>query len=422
MLVEPARVDLAGREVGMRQHVAQEGDVGADALQAEFAQRARGARHGIGEVARRRVGDDLGQQRVEGVRGAIAGVAEAVGAHARPVGRLVGGERAAARPHRAVGCDGLHVDARLDRVAARRQRLGAVEAELLQGLSLRQADLRLHQVDACHRLGDGVLALQAGIGLDEGEGLRAGAARDVDQELEGAEVEVADAPGQPHGGVDDLAAQALVEVRRGRDLDDLLEAALHAALALAQRGDGAGAIAEDLHLDVARTRDQLLDIELVAAEGGARLGAAALEGGLDLLGAQHHAGAAPPPPASALMIMALPDPSDAKKAFASSSVVVIETADDGHVGGRRSLPRASLVAEQPEVPPGPTKVRPALAQALAKSPRRRGSRSGCTASQPAFFRRRDHRVDVEIAAAPRPGSALPSSVTRRCRLLASSSE
>ena len=78
------------------------------------------ARHGVGEIRRRRMDDHLGQQGIERARGAVAGIAEPVGAHAGAVRRLVDGERAAAGPHRAVRPDRLHVDARLDRVAARR--------------------------------------------------------------------------------------------------------------------------------------------------------------------------------------------------------------------------------------------------------------------------------------------------------------
>ena len=63
-------------------------------------------------------------------------------------------------------------------------------------------------------------------------------------------------------------------------------------------------VAEDLHLDVARARDQLFHVELVAAERGAGLRATALERLLDLLGARTTRVPRPPPPASALMIMA----------------------------------------------------------------------------------------------------------------------
>ena len=93
------------------------------------SRRASVARDGVGEIRRGRVGDHLREQRVERADGAVAGVAEAVGAHAGPARRLVDGERAAAGPHGAVGADRLHVDAGLDRVAARRAIAVAVEAQ-----------------------------------------------------------------------------------------------------------------------------------------------------------------------------------------------------------------------------------------------------------------------------------------------------
>ena len=83
----------------------------------ELAERARGASDRAGEIRRRRVGDHLGEQRVERAAGAIAGIAKAVGPHARPARRLIDGQRAAAGPHRAVGADRFHVDASLDRVS-----------------------------------------------------------------------------------------------------------------------------------------------------------------------------------------------------------------------------------------------------------------------------------------------------------------
>jgi len=60
VLVDPAGMDVAGGEVGVRQDVAEEHDVGGDALQPEFAEGARGPRHGPHKV--RRLDDDLGEQ------------------------------------------------------------------------------------------------------------------------------------------------------------------------------------------------------------------------------------------------------------------------------------------------------------------------------------------------------------------------
>src|SRR6185369_7305980 len=61
------------------------------------------------------------------------------------------------------------------------------------------------------------------------------------------------------------------QARRRRLLDDLLIAALHRAVALAERQHAAAPVAEDLHLDVARRLDPTLDeqarlLEVAAAE------------------------------------------------------------------------------------------------------------------------------------------------------------
>ena len=104
----------------------------------------------------------------------------------------------------------------------------------------------------------------------------------VDQELEGAEAAVLHGLGHGDGGVDDLLAQRRLEVGAGRQLDDLLAAPLQGAFALAQGHDAALAVADDLHLDVARAADQPLGIEIAVAEGRLGLGRGAREGVGDL--------------------------------------------------------------------------------------------------------------------------------------------
>ena len=101
------------------------------------------------------------------------------------------------------------------------------------------ADLLLHDVDARDHLGDGVLHLHAGVHLHEEE-----VAALVQQELDGAGVEVADGLGGLHGGVADALAQGRVEGRAGALLDELLVAALDGALALAQVHDVAEEVAQ----------------------------------------------------------------------------------------------------------------------------------------------------------------------------------
>ena len=75
----------------------------------------------------------------------------------------------------------------------------------------------------------------------------------------------------------------LVEVRRGRDLDDLLVAALHRAVALEQVHGLAGRVGEDLHLDVTGPHDGLLEEHRGVAERAVGLAHGGLEGVAQLL-------------------------------------------------------------------------------------------------------------------------------------------
>ena len=175
----------------------------------------------------------------------------------------------------------------------------------------------------------------------------AGVAGDIHQKLERAGIGVADAVGQTHGGLDDLIAQILGKVRRRCDLDDLLEVPLHAALTLAEVSDPAAFIAENLHLDMACSTDELFDVEIAVAERGLRFGTAALEGRGHRVGAVDH-------PRSAAA--ATTDGFDHHGARTTELVEergglfhghgVVEAADDGHTGSRCGFACACLVTEQ----------------------------------------------------------------------------
>src|SRR5690606_2847740 len=110
----------------------------------------------------------------------------------------------------------LSVDPELDRMA-----VGAdlPEVELLTG---GDSDLPLHQVEAGHHLGDGVLDLQAGVHLEEVE-----AAALVDEELDGPGVDVATGPPRRQRGFLELLALVLREARCRRLFDELLMAPLY---------------------------------------------------------------------------------------------------------------------------------------------------------------------------------------------------
>src|SRR5438067_1079311 len=74
-------------------------------------------------------------------------------------------------------------------------------------------------------------------------------------------------------------AQLRRQSRRGRFLDDLLVSSLYGAVALAEVYAVAVLVGQDLNLDVARVLDELLDVDVAAAEGGRRLGRGGLHRG-----------------------------------------------------------------------------------------------------------------------------------------------
>jgi hypothetical protein len=165
---------------------------------------------------------------------------------------------------RALRVQRLGVDAPLDGAALRARRRGG-PGRGAQALARRQPDLRLHQVDAEHLLGDGVLHLQARVGLDEDEGQAGGGG--IDQELEGAQALVAHRA-RHRSAASTSRWRSASAGRAGRDLHQLLEAPLQRAFALAQR-HRVVPVAQHLHLDVARAFHQALDVHAVDAEGRA---------------------------------------------------------------------------------------------------------------------------------------------------------
>ena len=127
----------------------------------------------------------------------------------------------------------------------------------------------MHQVDTEHRLGHGVLDLQARVGLDEHKGIRPlGVGLRIEQELEGAQVFVLRGASKRHGRLGDARPQGFTERRARRDFDELLMAPLHRAFPLPQMADRAAGIADHLHFDVPGIDNEPLHIDLVAPEGG----------------------------------------------------------------------------------------------------------------------------------------------------------
>ena len=192
----------------------------------------------------------------------------------------------------------LGVDARLDRVTADREIL------LLEGqlLARRDADHRLHDVDAGDHLGDRVLHLHAGVHLEEVEIVVL-----VDEELAGAGADVVHRLGRRDRRRAHLGAQLGRDAIAGRLLDHLLVTALDRALALEEMHAVAVRVGEDLDLDVARLLDELLDVERVVAEAAlAPPSARGRPSGISSLSVRTSRMPLPPPPALALIITGRP--------------------------------------------------------------------------------------------------------------------
>ena len=164
------------------------------------------------------------------------------------------------------------------------------QSELLQALPVGDAHLAGDQVDVGDLFGHRVLDLDARIHLDEHV-----MAALVEQELDGARVHVVDLARERDRVGAHPVPQFGGQVRRGRELDDLLVAPLHAAVAFEQVHHVAVLVGQNLDLDMPRVDHRLLEIDRRVTER--RLGLAA--GRLDGLGQRGRIRDAPHPAASA---------------------------------------------------------------------------------------------------------------------------
>jgi hypothetical protein len=151
------------------------------------------------------VTDNLCEQRIKKQTGLITAVTKTVGAHTGTARCLVGAECAGRGTNGAIFANGLHTDARLDRVTARPRHIWLVQPKIRKRRAHGQPQLRLHNVDACYLFGHRVLYLQPRVGFDEREGLLA-AGSSVHQEFKCARVGVTHTASKPHRCVDDLIA------------------------------------------------------------------------------------------------------------------------------------------------------------------------------------------------------------------------
>ena len=116
-----------------------------------------------------------------------------------------------------------------------------------------------------------MLDLQAGVHFHEVELVVC-----IEQEFNRTGILVADRLGGAHGQFADVFPLRFGQLRRWRDLDQLLIAALDGAITFIQVDTVAMAVADHLHFDVLRIDDAFFDEHFRLSEGFARLGDDAL--------------------------------------------------------------------------------------------------------------------------------------------------
>ncbi len=410
--VDERRGHVAGDEVGIVQDGLQERDVGGHAADAELGQGAAGTGHG-GRVVAAAAGQ-LDQHRVE-VRADLGARVDgaAVEPDAGAAGGTVAGDLADVGPE-AVGRV-LGGDAALQGCALELDRL-LREAEVREGLPGGDAQLRLDEVDVGDFLGDGVLDLDARVHLDE-HVLAGALPHGVDEELDGAGVDVVQGLGELHRVAVQRLPDAFVEVRRRGDLDDLLVPALDGTVTLEEVHDIALGVGQDLDLDVARAAGRPARGTWWGRRTRHRLRAwrpAAHPGSASRVSTRRMP--RPPPPATALAKMGKP--------ISSAAAISSSTSLDGWLDFSTGTPAlraasraATLLPASSRTSAGGPDERDAGRGRGPGQPRVLGEEAvaGVNGVGPGFLGHADHFVDVQV----RPdGVALLTDQIRLVGLLA----
>ena len=274
MVIDEGGGNDASLELGVGQHIEDEGDVGLDTTDAALLKDALHTSESLGKV------------------GTTGGVLDkhgiVVGGDGKPrVADTVHTDATASRV--TVDGDGTSVGGKVllgilgGNTALNGNTTGANvlldQTNLVEGGAGSNAKLGLDNVHAGDLLRDGVLDLDTGVDLNE-VGLHVSG---IDKEFDGASVLVIGTGGQITGILVQLLAQVVGERPAGGHLNDLLMTSLDGAVALVQMNDVAGTVAEDLDLNVTGTLDELLHEDGTVAETGQRLAGGRLEEGRDVL-------------------------------------------------------------------------------------------------------------------------------------------
>ena len=251
--IEERRVGSSSRELGMAQRVDEQVSVGDHAVDLRPAERVGEQVCSLG--ARRRPRDHLGEHRVVERTDNRSVVVAAVDAHAGGLRHSKPVQRAARRDE--TGDDILRVETGLDRTPDD----CGVHGGVGQPGTLRNLDLQPDEIETGDHLRDRVLDLEPGVDLEQEE-----RALGVHHELDRPRPDVAERRTRSSSSSAERLALGRRDHRRWRFLDDLLVTALDRTLALEQRDHGAVMITEDLHLDVPRRLEVLLEQDRAVAE------------------------------------------------------------------------------------------------------------------------------------------------------------
>src|SRR5258708_1473820 len=192
----------------------------------------------------------------------------------------------------------LRIDAALDRVPL----LHDVLLPVLELHARGHADLLLHDIHAGDELGHRMLHLRARVHLDEVELVV------LVEELERSRAAVAELAARLGALLADALDEARLHERRRTLLDDLLVAALHRAVALAEVDRLLVLVGEHLDLDVARVLEEFLEVHGGVVERVLRFLARHAHGIHQRRLGVHDAHAAAAPSAAAVCRTRLPGP------------------------------------------------------------------------------------------------------------------
>ena len=274
MVIDEGGGNDAGLKLGMGQHIEDEGDVGLDTTDAALLEDALHASKSLGKVGT--TGGVLDQHGIVVGGDGKTGVANAIHADTTAGRMTVDGDGTSVGSKVFLGILGGNTALNGNATGAN---VLLDQTNLVEGGAGSNAKLGLDDVHAGDLFRNGVLDLDAGIDLNE-VGLHVGS---IDQELDRTSVLVVGTGGQIAGILVQLLAQVIGQGPAGGHLNDLLMTSLDGAIAFVQMDDIAGAVAEDLDLNVTGTLDELLHEDGTVAEAGQRLAGRRLEQGLDVL-------------------------------------------------------------------------------------------------------------------------------------------